>query len=151
MKLGMEIVLFFGVLTQILKYLHRQKAKVSHTYRCGTPLPCVYMFLLYCPPASYNECVIWPRLQYFTVSINSAKRFPLDIATSWSLFKASALFDSFRFQKARRFWICCSFSSDVLRITSPGKMVGLPFLFKKVFCLIMNIRKYLGPTMSVLN
>src|SRR6476659_7169884 len=97
-----------------------------------------YIFLLYCPPTSYNACVICPKEQYFTVSINSENKLPSLIATSLSLFRASSLLNSLRFQNACRLSICCSFSSFVLRITSLGMIVGLPFLFRNVFTPMMG-------------
>src|SRR5215468_5950240 len=101
-----------------------------HTHAGGHYL---YMFLRYCPPTSYSACVICPSEQYFTVSISSANKFPLVRAIFFNFFNASLLFDSLRWQKKFRFCICCSFSSVVLRMTSPGVVVGLPFLLRKVF------------------
>src|SRR6476659_8587186 len=92
-----------------------------------------YIFLLYCPPTSYNACVICPSEQYFTVSINSENKLPSLIATSFNLSRAASLLDLLRFQNACRLAICCSFSSLVLLITSLGMIVGLPFLLRKVF------------------
>ena len=92
-----------------------------------------YIFLRYCPPTSYKACVICPSEQYFTVSINSAKKLPLLMATSFNRFKASSLLLHCVSRMHAGFAICCSFSSLVLRITSLGIMVGLPFLLRKVF------------------
>src|SRR6476469_7911143 len=97
------------------------------------PLQYNYILRRYCPPTSYSACVIWPSEQYLTVSINSANKLPLLIATSFSFCKAWVFLSLLRSQNACRFCICCSFSSLVERITSPGKIVGLPFLLRKVF------------------